>query len=58
VDRRAYGAAVRQTTLYRTGYGAGLRAESHAGVLGLDFGLGQDDGLSQGKVHVRMTHRF
>ena len=55
-DRRALGMEMRD--LFRVGYGAGLRAESRGGVVGLDFGLGQDDGLAQGKIHVRMMRRF
>ena len=57
-DRVALGGRIRRTSLFRVGYGAGLRAESRAGIVGLDFGFGQDDGLLQGKVHVRMVHRF
>ncbi|OGG51524.1 MAG: hypothetical protein A3F84_28615 [Candidatus Handelsmanbacteria bacterium RIFCSPLOWO2_12_FULL_64_10] len=57
-DRQASGADILRTTRLRIGYGAGLRAESRAGIVGLDFGLGQDDGLAQGKVHVRMMRRF
>jgi len=57
-DRQASGAGALRTTRLRMGYGAGLRAGSRAGIVGLDFGLGQDDGLAQGKVHVRMMRRF
>lgn len=57
-DRQASGAQPLRTTRLRIGYGAGLRAGSRAGIVGLDFGLAQDDGLAQGKVHVRMMRRF
>ena len=40
------------------GYGLGFRVPSKAGTIGLDFGLGQGDSFSQGKIHVRLENRF
>ena len=57
-DRLAFGPEVREMTLYRTGYGAGLRTDSRAGVVGVDVGFGQDEGLGGGKIHIRMIHLF
>ena len=40
------------------GYGFGLRIDSRAGVLGMDYGLGRGDGIGEGKVHLRMENVF
>ena len=40
------------------GYGFGLRVESKIGLWGIDFGWGEDDKLSQGKVHIGVVNRF
>ena len=42
----------------KIGYGFGLRLETRLGVMGVDYGLGQGDGLMQGKVHVGLVNRF
>ena len=42
----------------KLGYGVGLRIDSKAGVLGLDYGLGQGDSFSQGKIHFGIINRF
>lgn len=42
----------------KVGYGVGLRIESKVGLWGIDFGWGQKDQLSQGKVHVGVVNRF
>ena len=47
-----------QTTVWPIGYGLGLRAQSAAGVLGIDFGWGRDDSFDRGKVHVRLETLF
>lgn len=39
-------------------YGVGLRLESKAGILGLDYGLGEKDRPSQGKIHLSLLNRF
>lgn len=40
------------------GYGLGFRLKSRVGIIGLDFGLGEDDSFSQGKIHLQMENRF
>jgi outer membrane protein assembly factor BamA len=40
------------------GYGIGVRIETALGVMGVDYGLGEGDGLSRGKVHVGVRNRF
>ncbi len=46
------------SSLIRTGYGFGLRLSSPAGRLGFDYGLGKGDGISEGKLHVRLSNSF
>ena len=40
------------------GYGFGLRVESKIGLWGIDFGWGEADKFSQGKVHIGVVNRF
>ena len=42
----------------KAGYGFGLRVESRLGVLGVDYGLGEGDGLTGGKVHFGLINEF
>ncbi|MBN1781346.1 BamA/TamA family outer membrane protein [bacterium] len=42
----------------KTGYGLGVRIETRLGVMGVDYGLGEGDGLMQGKVHVGLMNQF
>jgi outer membrane protein assembly factor BamA len=42
----------------KLGYGFGLRIDSRAGLLGIDYGLGEGDSFSQGKIHFGITNRF
>jgi len=42
----------------RLGYGLGLRIDTKAGLLGLDYGLGKGDSFSQGKIHFGVINRF
>ena len=42
----------------KLGLGFGLRIDSRAGLVGVDYGLGQGDSFSQGKVHFGLTNRF
>ena len=46
------------TTRTHVGYGVGLRARTRAGLLGIDFAWGKDDGFGEGKVHVRIETEF
>ncbi|MCA9733005.1 MAG: BamA/TamA family outer membrane protein [Deferribacteres bacterium] len=41
-----------------TSFGLGVRMETKLGIVGLDFGLGKGDGLSQGKIHVSLVNSF
>ena len=45
-------------TITRAGYGLGLRAQTRAGLLGVDFAWGKGDSFGQGKVHVRLETEF
>lgn len=42
----------------RTGYGFGLRVDSPAGVIGIDYGLGRGDSFGNGKIHVSAEGTF
>jgi outer membrane protein assembly factor BamA len=42
----------------KSSYGLGLRMDSKAGLLGIDYGLGEGDSFSQGKIHFGITNRF
>ncbi len=42
----------------KLGYGLGLRIDAKAGLLGLDYGLGEGDSFSQGKIHFGVINRF
>lgn len=46
------------TTAWPVGYGLGLRAQTQAGLVGIDFGWGRHDSFGQGKVHVRLETVF
>lgn len=43
---------------YRIGYGFGLRIETRLGIMGIDYGLGEGRGLTNGLVHVGLTNKF
>jgi len=43
---------------YKTGFGFGFRLETGLGIMGIDYGLGQGDGLFNGKVHVGLVNEF
>jgi outer membrane protein insertion porin family len=42
----------------KLGYGFGLRIDSKAGLLGIDYGLGEGDSFNQGKLHFGVVNRF
>lgn len=42
----------------KLGYGFGMRIDSKAGLLGIDYGLGEGDSFSQGKIHFGVVNRF
>jgi outer membrane protein insertion porin family len=42
----------------KVGFGMGMRIETRLGFFGIDYGLGQGDGLSNGKVHISLQNAF
>ncbi len=42
----------------KLGYGIGLRGETRLGTISLDYGLGEGDGLLDGKMHVGLIRGF
>ncbi len=42
----------------KIGYGVGIRAESRLGIVGIDYGLGEGDGILEGKIHFGITSQF
>ena len=42
----------------KLGYGFGIRIDSKAGLFGIDYGMGEKDGLSEGKIHFGIVNRF
>ena len=49
---------VNTTHTWAAGWGAGLRANTAAGLLGIDFGWGRKDSFGEGKIHVRLETAF
>lgn len=43
---------------YKFGYGAGLRLETKVGIIGVDYGLGEGDSPTEGKLHFRLRNEF
>lgn len=43
---------------YKIGYGFGIRMETRAGMIGIDYGLGEGDSMMQGKLHVGIISHF
>ena len=50
--------AVQEVSGEKIGYGVGLRLESRLGIVGVDYGLGEGDGLADGKVHFGVINEF
>ncbi|MEW6685823.1 MAG: POTRA domain-containing protein [Candidatus Edwardsbacteria bacterium] len=42
----------------KPGYGLGLRLNSRLGIIGLDYGLGEKDGIMDGKIHLGLKNEF
>ena len=42
----------------KIGYGLGIRLESSLGILGIDYGIGEEDSPWNGKVHIRFRNAF
>lgn len=45
-------------SIFRIGYGAGLRVNTRIGIVGLDYGLGEGDGPLDGKLHFALETAF
>jgi outer membrane protein insertion porin family len=43
---------------FKSAFGLGARVETPLGVVGVDYGLGEGDGLLAGKVHVSLVNSF
>ncbi len=43
---------------YKIGYGFGIRMETRVGMIGIDYGLGENDSLMEGKLHVGLVSSF
>ncbi|RMH70737.1 MAG: hypothetical protein D6675_08450 [Gemmatimonadetes bacterium] len=43
---------------WKIGYGVGLRVASRLGVIGIDYGLGEGDGFTAGKIHFGLAETF
>jgi outer membrane protein assembly factor BamA len=50
--------SLREISGKKLGYGFGLRVNSRAGLLGIDYGLGEKDRLNEGKIHFGIVNRF
>ena len=42
----------------KLGYGFGIRIDSRAGLFGIDYGIGEKDRFSEGKIHFGIVNRF
>ncbi len=40
------------------GFGFGMRVDTRLGMVGVAYGLGQDDKFSNGKIHIGLTNEF
>ena len=40
------------------GYGVGFRINSRLGIIGMDYGIGEESGPSTGKIHLSIENRF
>ncbi len=43
---------------WKVGYGLGLRVSSRIGLIGIDYGLGEGDGVLDGKIHFGLEETF
>ena len=48
----------KESEAVKTSYGLGVRWETAVGIVGVDYGLGEGDGLFNGKVHVSLVNSF
>lgn len=47
-----------KTDDFKIGYGFGMRIDTKLGYFGLDYGLGEGDSFSNGKIHIRLVNEF
>ncbi len=43
---------------WKHGFGAGFRLKTGAGIIGVEYGLGEGDSPMEGKVHIRLRNEF
>jgi len=61
IDGGMYQRKDREAGIIRTtkiGYGFGMRVETRLGLIGIDYGLGEQDTILRGKVHVSLVNHF
>ncbi len=49
---------LKESTIFRMGAGVGLRLDTDIGIWGFDYGVGEDDRLLSGKLHVSLLSTF
>ncbi len=57
-EEQQVGGGLRRIDGLRVGYGFGLRFDTRLGFFGIDYGLGENDGFSEGKIHIRLINEF
>ncbi len=57
-EDRLPGGSVSKIDAFKVGYGFGLRLDTRLGFFGIDYGLGEGDGFSNGKVHIGLINEF
>ena len=55
---RRIGGGVETRRETKIGYGLGIRVESSLGILGIDYGIGEEDSPLNGKVHIGFRNAF
>jgi outer membrane protein assembly factor BamA len=50
--------SLREISGKKLGYGFGMRIDSKAGLFGIDYGIGEKDRLTEGKIHFGIVNRF
>ena len=56
--KRRMSAGIERVRDMKIGYGFGIRLESSLGIVGIDYGIGEDDTLLNGKVHFGLRNEF
>lgn len=57
-ERRLEATGLERSNQFFVGAGIGLRLETNMGVWGFDYGVGKDDRLLSGKIHVSLQSSF